>query len=455
MATGSDAGQDLGGVVGVQGRERMEDGSVVEDATRRAVQDRRQAGIEVGRPAGARRDEGEVVRQGAVGLEAVLDQEEGDLLAVGRRAEIHGAGPGGDVQGVVEQHLHVVDGAVGGDLVGAERVAILRRGGLQLEREAGRAVAGEEGIVDDTIDRFRRNAPAFGKGRQVRLEGEQGMRIGPGAARHHHEVAVRVVALHLDGRAADLQGDAVGLVVHVEIRPAGPHALDVDRVVGPETGNGVAVEVGQGVAHGVGTGAGVDPVGAFATDDGVDARAAIDRVVAGAAHDRVVAVTAEQRVVAATAVDRIVTSGAVDTVGGRAAKHRVGGMVTDLGRQPLDLHVVDVEVVALVLRRVGRDEQARVGDVRATRITGVGAPRPAVRSAGLRRTPQVDMELLRLGGDVLRVFADQLSVDEPTHDRGRPLEAINVVDGQSAIHGKGMWRAGLLLLENAHVLCVD
>ena len=123
-------------------------------------------------------------------------------------------------------------------------------------------------------------------------------------------------------------------------------------------------------------------------------------------------------------------------------------MVTDLGRQPLDLHVVDVEVVALVLRRVGRDEQARVGDVRATRITGVGAPRPAVRSAGLRRTPQVDMELLRLGGDVLRVFADQLSVDEPTHDRGRPLEAINVVDGQSAIHGKGMWRAGLLLLEN-------
>ena len=71
------AGQDLFGPAGIERGEGMEDRGAGQDAERGALQEHRQAAVDIGRLA-VRRHEGEVVRQVAELVEAVLDQEEAD-----------------------------------------------------------------------------------------------------------------------------------------------------------------------------------------------------------------------------------------------------------------------------------------------------------------------------------------------------------------------------------------
>ena len=192
--------------------------------------------------------EGEGVRQVAVGVEAVLDQEEADTLAVARHAEIDGACAGRHVERVVEQDVDVVDRAVGLDLVEAQRVGEGRDRRLELEREAHRAVADQERLVGDAIDRRRIDAHPFVQAGQEVDVAQRGMGVGPAAARRQDEGAVAgEAAVELDGRSAGADrglgrrdGDAV---------PAEPHAQHVDGAEA-EVAHHVAVEVGHAVAQG-------------------------------------------------------------------------------------------------------------------------------------------------------------------------------------------------------------
>ena len=323
---GATAGEDLHGVRRIERRERVEDGGAGECAQGRALQHRREAAVGVGRRPRAGRDERQVVRQRAEPVEAVLDQEEGDALAIRRRAEVHGAGAGRHVQRVAEQYLDVADGAVRGDLVGAERIGIGRRGGLQLRREADRAVAGQERLVGDAVDQGRVDRRAFRQDRQEGLEAQHGVGIGARAARHHHEIAAGVIAFHLEARAAEGEQGA-GRTTNAAVArsdgegaPSCQHALDVHHIVGAEGHDRVAVEVGQGVAHCIRALPGVDPVDAGAAADEVGARAAIERVVARAASHRVVALAARDHVIAVAPGERVVASHTVEGFAGRAAE---------------------------------------------------------------------------------------------------------------------------------------
>ncbi len=101
----------------------MEDLRVGQVAHRGAAQHRRGRRYRCRpRRRGPRRDERQIVGQAAVGVEAVLHEEEGELLAVRQRAEIHRPRRSRHVQRIVDQHVDIADRAVGGDLVVAQRV---------------------------------------------------------------------------------------------------------------------------------------------------------------------------------------------------------------------------------------------------------------------------------------------------------------------------------------------
>ena len=153
-----------------------------------------------------------------------------------------------DVERVVEQDMDVADRAVGLHLVDAEAVGEGRDGRLELEREAHRAVAGQEGLVGDAVDRRRIDAHAFGQAGQVVDVGHAGMGVAAAAARRQDEGAVAgEAAVELDGRSAGADrglarryGNAV---------PVEPQAQHVDGAEA-ELAHHVAVEIGQAVAQG-------------------------------------------------------------------------------------------------------------------------------------------------------------------------------------------------------------
>ena len=66
----------------------------------------------VAAPVGARRHTGRLSAQVAEIVEAILDQEETDALAVGRRADVDGTLARRHVERVVEQDVDVADRAV-------------------------------------------------------------------------------------------------------------------------------------------------------------------------------------------------------------------------------------------------------------------------------------------------------------------------------------------------------
>ena len=228
-------------------------GTAHEVAARRAVQGDRVVERDVGCNGRSRPHEREIVRQRAIEIEAVLDQEEGQPRALRWRAEIHDPCRVGDIQRVAEQDAHTADRAVGGDRVDAERVVERRHRRFELEREADRAIAEQKRLVGDAVDRRGVHAHAFREAGQEGHEGHDRMSVGTGATRHRHEVAPGEISRHLEARAADGDRGGSGTRGDVQGRASDQYALNVQRIVRAKAGNRIAVQICRRIVQGVGT----------------------------------------------------------------------------------------------------------------------------------------------------------------------------------------------------------